>query len=428
MSTVATPVTAMICHGCGWEVPPDDLHPFRCPHAGTDDVDHVLRRRIGTTPALLEAFHDREPDPFIRYRRLTHAWHTAMLNGMSDAEFIDVVRTLEKKIGQPFRVTPLYEQHALARAVDLHADLWVKNETGNVAGSHKGRHLMAIAIWLAVVDRGNRQRLAIASCGNAAIAAATIARGLGRPLDVYLPADADPAVIGRLRDSGAHIVLCERRAGEAGDPAYLRFREAVDAGALPFSVQGNENALAIEGGATLGWELVSQLRANRTSLDRLFIQVGGGALASSIVAAFEDAGVALPKIHAVQTTGVAPLARAFDRVAALECSVPNDSMNDAIHHRSQFMTPWETPAPSIATGILDDETYDWAAVVAGMRASGGGPVLVTEELLGEANRIAVAATGIRATATGTAGLAGLMALERRGEIGDNEAVGVVFTG
>lgn len=417
MNAVMTAVTTMVCGGCETTVPPDDPRPFRCPRAGTDDADHVLQRRIDLdATSRMQVFHDREPDPFIRYRKLTHAWHTAMAHGVTDAEFIEIVRGLEKKIGEAFRVTPLYEQHALAHALDLHADLWVKNETVNVARSHKARHLMAIAIWLSVIDRGNRQRLAIASCGNAALAAATIARGMGRKLDVFIPADADESVVGKLTALRANVVRCERRTGEQGDPAYLRFREAVANGALPFTVQGNENALALEGGATLGWEIVSQLLANRATLDRLFIQVGGGALASCVISAFRDAGMALPRIHAVQTA-IAPLKRAFDRVTDLDY---------AVHHRSEYMWPWETPGRSVATGILDDETYDWANVVRGMRESGGFPIVVSEEMLLEANRVAVASTGIHASHTGTAGLAGLIAL--RGEIRANEALGVIFTG
>jgi len=419
MSEVLVQVTTMVCRGCGHTPPPEDPRPFRCPNAGSDDTDHVLQRKIDIeAPGLREAFRDHEPDPFIRYRKLTRAWHTAMAKGMCDEDFIGIVRDLEERIGEGFRVTPLYEQHGLAHTMDLHADLWVKNETGNVAHSHKARHLMGIAIWLSVVDRGNKQRLAIASCGNAAIAAATVARGMGRELDVFIPADAGEATVAKLSSLGATIVRCERRAGERGDPAYLRFREAVARGALPFTVQGNENALAIEGGATLGWEMVSQLTSNRATLDRLFIQVGGGALASSVISAFEDAGMPLPRIHAVQTS-VSPLKRAFDRVKDLDY---------AIHHRSEFMWPWEAPGRSVATGILDDETYDWANVVHGMLATGGFPIVVSEELLLEANRIATASTSIRASHTGTAGLAGLMDLQRRGEIARNEAVGVIFTG
>ncbi len=419
MSKVLVEATTMVCSGCGYTARPKNLQPFRCPKAGSDDVDHVLQRKIDVdTPGLMQAFHGHEPDPFIRYRKLTHAWHTATANGMRDAEFIDIVRALEERIGESFRVTPLYEQNGLAMAMDLHADLWVKNETGNVAHSHKARHLMGIAIWQSVVDRDNRQKLAIASCGNAAIAAATVARGLGRELDVFIPVDADGSVIAKLKALGASVLRCARCGDERGDPAYLRFREAVARGALPFTVQGNENALAIEGGATLGWEMASQLMANRTTLDRLFIQVGGGALASSVISGFSDAGMPLPRIHAVQTS-VSPLKRAFDRITDLDY---------AIQHRSKFMWPWETPGRSLATGILDDETYDWANVVRGMIRSGGSPVIVSEEQLLEANRIAVASTGIRASFTGTAGLAGVMELQRRGEIAENEAVGVIFTG
>lgn len=405
LEAIAT--TTMVCRGCGSTA----TEPFRCPGAGKDDVDHVLQRKLDTRE-FRSAFHDHEPDPFIRYRKLTHAWHTAMARGMSDEEFVAIVRKLEERIGESFVVTPFYEQHPLGYAIDVHADLWVKNETKNVARSHKARHLMGIAIWLATVDRENTQRLAIASCGNAAIAAAAVARGLGRELDVYIPADAN------IPDLDANIIRCERRPHEKGDPAYLRFKEAVANGALPFSVQGNENALAIEGGETIGWEIISQLMSNRATIDRIFIQVGGGALASSIINAFEDAHVPLPRIHTVQTTA-SPLQRAFVRVTDLD---------DAIQHRSQYMWPWETPMHSVATGILDDETYDWANVVRGMIKSGGYPVVVSEERLIAARNVAVASTGIEVSHTGSAGLAGLMELHQRGDIAKNEAVAVLFTG
>ena len=87
------------------------------------------------------------------------------------------------------------------------------------------------------------------------------------------------------------------------------------------------------------------------------------------------------------------------------------------------------PLPhSIAHGILDDETYDWRAVVAGMIESGGHPVVVDEETVIEANRMAREATGIDVDHTGSAGLAGPLALQRLGRIGQHERVAVLFTG
>jgi threonine synthase len=92
------------------------------------------------------------------------------------------------------------------------------------------------------------------------------------------------------------------------------------------------------------------------------------------------------------------------------------------------MWPWETEPRSIAHGILDDETYDWAAVIAGTLESGGWPLTVSESRLAEARATAGRTTGVAADATGAAGLAGLMELAWAGEIGPWERVAVVLSG
>jgi threonine synthase len=92
------------------------------------------------------------------------------------------------------------------------------------------------------------------------------------------------------------------------------------------------------------------------------------------------------------------------------------------------MWPWETEPHSVATGILDDETYDWLAVVRGTLTSGGSPVVVDEATLLEANEIARETTGIDVDPTGTAGLAGLLDLRRRALVNPTETVAVIFTG
>ena len=69
--------------------------------------------------------------------------------------------------------------------------MWVKDETGNVAGSHKARHLFGILLELRVAEALGHgdpaSPLAIASCGNAAYAAAVVARAAGRELRVFVP-------------------------------------------------------------------------------------------------------------------------------------------------------------------------------------------------------------------------------------------------
>ena len=280
---------------------------------------------------------------------------------------------------------------------------------------------------------------------------AVIARAAERNLQVFVPPDAEDAVTRRLRDLGADVVVCARQDAGHGDPCIHAFHDAVERGALPFGCQGNDNGLTIDGGKTLGYELIEAAG----QIDALFVQVGGGALASACAQAFADA-VALgaltriPRIHAVQTTGAAPLARAYQRLAdrlatrlQIEATDPaerasaitdrcteddlSEELRFAASHRSQFMSPWEETPASIARGILDDEAYDWHAVVAGMLSSGGYPVVVSDEVLRQAHALGNQA-GVRVCPTGSAGLAGLLQLRSSGAVGDAEQVAVVFTG
>ena len=90
------------------------------------------------------------------------------------------------------------------------------------------------------------------------------------------------------------------------------------------------------------------------------------------------------------------------------------------------MWPWEHVGESAADGILDDETYDWLPVVEAMAATDGAPVVATEAHVLEANELGCRTTGIEASHTGTAGLAGLLAI--RNQVAPDERVAVIFSG
>lgn len=458
-------MSRLFCRGCGRSLAAVGAGPVVCPAAG-DGGDHVVGRSLdeGVT---FPGSNDADDNPFVRFRTLTHAHSLALAHGLSDATFTSLVRTLDDAVkrvaGTGFVVTPLRECVALRDALGLGGGirLWVKDETRNVSGSHKARHLMGLAVLGEVASRldpasgAATARLAIASCGNAALAAAVVARAWDKPLDVYIPEDANANVVRALERLGASVHVCPRVAGAVGDPCYLAFKEAVGAGAQPFCCQGSDNGLTIEGGETLGWEMIAQLGAQDVGarrFDRLFVQVGGGALASACVAAFRDAGVPLPRIHAVQTLGAFPLYRAWKRVVAriaprlgLDGLAPDPTLAEqlrahavdtvvaeeldyAAKHRAEFMWPWEGVPTSIAHGILDDETYDWLAIVTAMIESGGFPLVVSEEQLVRANELGRLHTGIDVDETGSSGLAGLLDLQGIGGLGANESVGVIFSG
>ena len=453
------------CRGCGASPAPETL-PFRCPNADRpgagDDVDHVLEYRLPPHPAP----DDDDPNPFVRFRSRTVMHAHALATGMKDAAYVALVRELDDAVaevdGRGFRTTPYARSAELSAALGLdeRGGLWIKDETGGVAGSHKARHLFGIAVALAVAGRRRRgrgrdeRRLAIASCGNAALAAAVVARALRRELSVFVPTWADRDVIGRLVELGARVERCERAPGDPpGDPCTRRFRAAVREGALPFTVQGNENALTLEGGVTLGSEVLEQhARSGAGPLVRCAVQVGGGALASSLALACERLGApgSLGRLHPVQPTGGHPFARAWRTFAAALLAPLGRPVSDdplelaealrdrprelsralprAARERSRFMWPWEVEPKSIATGILDDETYDWWSVLAATIESGGWPVIVDDATIDAAWRDARERTHVPVSTTGVAGLAGMRALSDAGVLAPHENVLVLFTG
>lgn len=378
-------------------------------------------------------------NPFLRYRRLLWAYRRFAEGGRGDGEFAAVVERLDRRIaeidGRGFRTTPTGPATRLGD--HLGVELWVKDETGNVTGTHKARHLMGLALHLEATDEAAGRPLAISSCGNAALAAATVAGAALRPLDVFIPPWADEGVVGALEALGARIEICSRPPGQLGDPCFGRFRDATAAGSLPFCTVAAENVWTVDGGRTLAFEMIERL-AVAGDLDALFVQVGGGALASSVVQGFveaADSGVIgrLPAFYAVQAEGCAPLRQAWDRLASMAAQSGMDAaLEAAAADPDRFMEPWAPPEgdgpQSIATGILDDVTYDWLPIAWAVAATGGDVVVAPENLVAEAHGLARRWTDVPVDPTGTAGLAGLLVARRAGLVDEGARVGVLFTG
>lgn len=414
-------------------------------------------------------------------------------DGLASAvrELDDAVARVE---GHGFEPTPFRPAPELAEAVGIgNSELWVKDETGNVSGSHKARHLFGVAVDHRLAGTGNDSSgtapYAIASCGNAALAAAVVARAVGRPLDVFVPTWANEAVVERISELGGRVVRCERRPGVPGDPAHHAMLAAIEAGAVPFSCQGTETPAAIDGARTLAWEMVDALverdGARPARLDRLLVQVGGGALATAVVTGLAAAVGrgdldSLPRVHAVQPEGNHPLVRAWDtlalelrtqqradgsrdrhyfldRIVAAQAApqgtmdnrlratiagemapMSDDRLRESVdrlrNEPGRYMRVWEQEPVSYASGILDDVTYDWIDVVEAMLASGGWPLVATENDFRRAHRLAHRHTGIDVCPTGASGLGGLLALNAASDgagtpgVSPGERVAVLFTG
>ncbi len=465
---------------------------FGCP--GADNRrEHIFQKkwtgafnRARARETVLTRWQKDGRDPFFIFQPLMAA------GNLPDAEsyrrHLDSIQNRLREIEKhPFTVTPLFPAAALADAIGFSGRLWIKDETGNITGSHKGRHLMGSLLYIegirAQTRRQTKQVLAIYSCGNAALAASAVARAGGYELHAFVPDSVDESVVEMLNDRGAVVEIISRLAGSTGDPCYLAFRRAVDEKKwIPFSCSGNDNWSNIEGGETLGAETALQLGDHTAEVSHLVIQVGGGALARAIAGGWESLnrlgiGARLPKISVCQPEGNYPFIRAYylalakiartnqlafdlhpapDDVpaAALEkirrfadrhpaqvtdvaefarhnfqAPAVQTPLAEIVADTGQYMWAWDGPVPaSLAHGILDDVTYDWYYLLRSIIKSGGRAVVVPEDTIRNAWRLAREQTDITVSATGCAGLAGLIELIKTGAIAPTENVGLFFTG
>jgi threonine synthase len=478
----------IFCPACGRKVSPGD-GAFACPEARPGE-DHFLRKKLAPGPdtgdKIRDLWESGDRRSFSVFRELLSSRHLA-----GESSYVNILHTIEARLereeGHGFRVTPCTRETGLARALGRSGQVWVKNETGNITGSHKGRHLMGTLLYLEALreaaDQRQKQVLAIYSCGNAALGAAAVARAGEYELHAYVPTDVNPAVERMLLERGAIVEKMARLDTAAGDPCYNAFREAVDLkGWAPFSCSGNDNWSNIEGGETLGWEMARQLHSRSARVSSLVIQVGGGALARAAVQGWREMhrmGLAheLPRIHVCQPQGGFPFARAYYCILAdiarknhlqLDWSYDREGspgseltklraatvthadqfravaryaqkefqtdrvqgpLSNGLKNRKRFMWAWDGAAPeSLAHGILDDETYDWYDLLRAVLITGGKAEILTEETIVKAHKLAHASTDISPCATGTAGLAGLIQLQDSGDIDPTEDVGLFFTG
>jgi threonine synthase len=480
------------CVGCNSEYNITDSKPvYGCKNRGNDDINHILEKFLADELSLpkLDGIIRRKnnnTNPYSVFREFFFVYYLAEYLHVDYEAILADINSGLKKLGEPnFQETPILiiEDSKLSKS-----KLFIKNETVNVTGSHKARHLMGNILYLEVLVKAgilkNIPKLAVYSCGNAALGAAAVAKAAGYYLDVFIPPNISSKVTDTLKKYKANIVVCPRLEGEIGDPCYNRFQEALSSGSVPFSCAGPDSWSNIEGGQTLCLELMTQLIEKGLVFDSIVIQVGGGALASSAVKTLEELYKfgyieKLPKIYTAQTEGGFPLVRAYcllikeiARVNNFTCSLNFTKKDDnsdtikenqkiaaycrtkqaeilkivqfirknyfsdkvqtildsAVNNMSIYMWNWEEEPHSIAHGILDDITYDWFKIIQGMFRTGGLPVIVDEENLKEANRKGLNCTDIKADHTGTSGLAGYLELVKLNYLDCKDNTCIFFTG
>ena len=299
--------------------------------------------------------------------------------------------------------TPFFKAPRLAKHLGLDR-IWIKDEAVNPTGSFKARGLSA-AITRATL--AGVTRFVVPTAGNAGVASAAYAARAGASVRVYAPQSTPRTILAQIVAFGADLVLLEGHIGDCGKAAKAWAQEtgATDLSTLkePYRIEGKKT-LGLEIASALGWGFP----------DVILYPTGGGTGLIGMWKAFVELRAAgwvsgnLPRMYSVQSTGCAPIVRAFE------------AGEDAAE---AWVDPW-----TIASGLRVPGPIGDKLMLRILRETSGGAVAIPDE---EMTREAAAATsleGVDFSPEGGASVAAVRALVRKGEIGPRDRVIVFNTG
>ncbi len=299
--------------------------------------------------------------------------------------------------------TPLHWAERLGNAIGCR-NTFVKDESLNATGSFKARGLcMAVS---RAFELGAKE-LAIPSAGNAAGAMSAYAAAVGMPAHVYMPVDVPKLFQVECRELGATVTLVNGLINDCG----VKVREGVKEFGW-FDVSTLREPYRIEGKKTMGYELAEQL--NWTLPDVIIYPTGGGTGMVGMWKAFDEMeqmgliGSKRPRMVTVQSTGCAPIVRAFER-------------------EDEFAELFQG-AKTVADGLRVPVAIGDFLILQAIRNSGGTAIAVTDqEMLDDAVMIG-RNTGIFPAPEGAACLSAQKRLLANGWIKPDESVVLFNTG
>ena len=376
-------LTHLECSACEARHPADRLIGL-CPGCGKPLLaryDLAAARRVMT----LTAVASRAPDLW-RYREV-----------LPDAGDY-------RPLGEGF--TPLVPARALGRGLGMKG-LHIKDESLNPTGSFKARGL---APAVAMAKKLGARALCLPSAGNAGSAAAAYGAAVGLPVHVFLPEETPAAFFHEMESYGARI---HRVAGHIGDAGRtMREMMAAEPAAGWFDLSTLKEPYRIEGKKTMGYELAEQLDGGLP--DAIIYPTGGGTGMIGMWKAFDEMetlgwiGKERPKMYSVQSSGCAPIVRAFEQGA-------------------EHAEPWKDPV-TIAAGLRVPAAIGDFLILRAIRESGGRAVAVDDARLPAAVREVGAAEGILMAPEGAATVVALQQLLGERRIEPDERVVLFNTG
>ena len=274
-------------------------------------------------------------------------------------------------------MTPLIRLHRI-EAETGSAQVLVKDEGRLPTGSFKARGL-AMAVTMA--KELGLNRLAMPTNGNAGAALAAYGSRAGLETFVFCPEDTPEVNVREIALQGARVW---RVNGLINDCGKIVAEGTEPMGWFDFSTL--KEPYRIEGKKTMGLELAEQLEW--TTPDVIFYPTGGGTGLIGMWKAFRELveigwlSEPLPRMVAVQSTGCAPIVRAYDAGA----------------DHAEF---WED-ASTIAAGIRVPAAIGDFLILEAIRESGGFAIAVPDTAIAAAQRLIPELEGLLLSPEGAA--------------------------
>ncbi|MEA2166359.1 MAG: threonine synthase [Thermoanaerobaculia bacterium] len=282
-------------------------------------------------------------------------------------------------------------------------NVWIKDESKNPTRSFKSRG-MAAAVSMA--KRLCAKSLAAPTAGNAGAALSAYGARAGLPVFVAMPRDTPQSIVDECRGYGAEVELV---AGVITDAGKRVAQHLADNGGFDLSTL--KEPYRVEGKKIMGYELLEDL--GRLP-DVILYPTGGGTGLIGMWKAFDEMqrlgwiGSERPRMFSVQSTGCAPVVRAF-----------NENLDTA--------PEWESPQTS-AWGLRVPRAIGDRLMLRALRDSHGGAIAVEESQIESAASELRKTEGIDAGPESGAALLALRELRKRGAIDANETVVLFSTG
>jgi threonine synthase len=304
-------------------------------------------------------------------------------------------------LGEGF--TPLLRAHRVGKKLGL-SNLLIKDESKNPTQSFKARGMSA------AVSRAKElgaTKLAVPSAGNAAGALAAYAARAGLEAHIFMPRDTPRANVVECEQTGGHITLIDGLITDCG--AEIARRKDAEGW---FDVSTLKEPYRVEGKKTLGYELAEQLGWRLP--DVIVYPTGGGTGLIGMWKAFDEMqqmnwiDARRPRMISVQSTGCAPIVRAFESGQRFAEEFPNPS--------------------TIAPGLRVPRAIGDFLILDAIRASHGAALAVSDEEIVAAVREIGASEGLFVAPEGAACLPALRKLIAARKIAPDETVVLFNTG